>query len=502
MTNINHICCNCLEDTQGHNHCPYCNTPLDYNNPPYRLLVLPPRTILNGSIFVGKCLGAGGFGITYLGLDTTLHRKVVIKEFFPNRKDEDGTALLERNTQDNTSVTITPKYKDFFIKQQHKFLREARTIAALSESLHPNIVRIISYFAENNTAYFIMPYKKGRTLEKYLLEESHITEQQILTIVMQIAEGLDFIHRNNVFHRDIKPSNIYLPDDGEAFLIDFGTARRADTSGILHNPTAYFTAGYSPPEQHKNGEQGAYTDIYAFSATIYTCLQNNGRLKALPPATIYFENGMSYKEQNQKYQQHIIPLIEQVSPIFAKALVKSLHPIPDKRPQGIEEFVNLLNLIVPIINYEIFVVEGEYKGETIELSKSHPLILGRNPEKCNLVFTQNLISRQHCELFIENNKLYLRNFEPSHGTYVNEERLAAHEKRKLSLNEQINLAGCQVLLVVATGKNTVLADDLEPTVALDSNKVIDATINTVADSKSSHKSQKMSWFDKFFGSKY
>jgi pSer/pThr/pTyr-binding forkhead associated (FHA) protein len=127
--------------------------------------------------------------------------------------------------------------------------------------------------------------------------------------------------------------------------------------------------------------------------------------------------------------------------------------------------------------------------------------LGRNPEKCNLVFTQDLISRQHCELFIENNKLYLRNFAPSHGTYVNEERLADYEQRELNLNEMINLAGCQVLLVVATGNNnTVLAGDLEPTATLDSNKSVAATINRPVDSESSNKPQKNSWFNKFFGS--
>lgn len=473
--NISHICCDCLEDTRGLSICPYCNTPLNYRHSHYKVSPLPPRTLLNNnSIFVGKCLGIGGFGITYLGLDITLNRKVVIKEFLPYSVGRHGQAIVERNPQDKISVIVDTDYRLSFQQQLERFLQEARIIAELSVTPHPNIVQIISYFTQNNTAYFIMPYKSGRTLEEYMHKElEQITEDRVLIIILQIANGLRFLHKRNIFHRDIKPSNIFLPHNDEALLIDFGTARKSDNSGILQNPTTFITSGYSPPEQYIKAEQSSYTDIYALAATLYDCLRKLAQdksLKPLPPATIYLETGSVDDEQRQKYNQHIKPLINKVSQRFSTVLTNSLQPNPLDRPQSIDEFKSLLlkDLPTPVTTaeyYGLFMVEGEYKGEIIELPKT-ALLLGRDSRRCNLVFSQKLISRVHCKLSIQNNKLYLKNFHPTHSTYVNDRKLKNSEKKQLLINDQINLSGCQVLQVISTKEKTLKPEDLETTKTL------------------------------------
>lgn len=204
-------------------------------------------------------LGAGGFGITYKVRDTNLHKFFVIKEYMPN-------SIAARTN--NTTVSYISKYKDTFEWGKKRFLDEART---LSQFDHPSIVKIHRFFEANNTAYFVMDYYEGVTLEDYLeaYPNKKFSQDEILSIMMPIIEGLKAVHAKGFLHRDIAPDNIFLRESKPPVLIDFGASRNA--LGVeSQNISAIVKHGYSPPEQYSaNSQQDVTTDLYALSAVMY-----------------------------------------------------------------------------------------------------------------------------------------------------------------------------------------------------------------------------------------
>lgn len=207
---------------------------------------------------VESLLGGGGFGLTYLAHDTLLDCKVAIKEFLPTdlAVRGDGQRVLPRG---GPAV-------EMFDQGLRRFLDESRVLATFR---HPNIVRVNRYFEANGTAYMVMDYVQGRTLNQWVRERgSGIDRATLLAIVKPLLEGLQVIHDGGFLHRDIKPANICIRDDGTPVLLDFGAARRYhDTE---HTLTAIVTPGFAPFEQyHSHGNQGPWTDIYSLAAVMY-----------------------------------------------------------------------------------------------------------------------------------------------------------------------------------------------------------------------------------------
>ena len=186
--------------------------------------VLPPRTLLNEQYLVGKTLGSGSFGVTYLGWATRLMRRVAIKEFIPNKlavRDPRGLDVVVYG-DDSTE-------RDDFEYGLNNFLNEARFIAQLD---HPGIVGVTAFFEENATAYIVMPYYSGLSLGQYIeRQNSPLPASRVSDFIIPILDGLEQVHAKNLLHRDIKPDNIYLVDQGgdqyRSILIDFGAARMA-----------------------------------------------------------------------------------------------------------------------------------------------------------------------------------------------------------------------------------------------------------------------------------
>jgi len=120
---------------------------------------LSNSTSLNNRYEILRCLGQGGFGITYAAKDTRLGQEVVIKEYFPQQlvHDRSDTRIVTGNLPDETSL---------YARGKEQFLNEARTLATLFEI--PGIVKVLDYFEENNTAYIVMEYVKGISLLKWL----------------------------------------------------------------------------------------------------------------------------------------------------------------------------------------------------------------------------------------------------------------------------------------------------------------------------------------------
>lgn len=211
---------------------------------------------------IEKVLGQGGFGITYLAYDANLDQHVAIKEYLPMElavREGDFSVYPASEAQDE-------RYKWGL----DRFLTEARTLARFK---HSAIVRVMSVFEENNTAYMVMEYQQGQSLQELLERERTLTESELIDLVKPMLDGLETIHSQGFIHRDIKPSNIYIHDDGQPVLLDFGSARQA-LGEHTQTLTSVVSPGYAPFEQYysRSDRQGPWTDIYGLGATLYRCI--------------------------------------------------------------------------------------------------------------------------------------------------------------------------------------------------------------------------------------
>ncbi|MDR3677536.1 MAG: protein kinase [Acidobacteriota bacterium] len=193
-------------------------------------------------------LGRGAMGIVYKASDPTIDREVALKVLSLTSTPEDGTN-----------------------SPQQMFMREVRAAGRLA---HHSIVTIYDAFedAENQTSCIVMELVPGVTLE-HILDSGHtLTADQTFSIVRQVAEGLDYAHRNNVIHRDLKPANILVTEDGRAKITDFGIAKILAREGVARTIGVMGTPSYMSPEQVKGGEVDARTDIFSLGIIIFSML--------------------------------------------------------------------------------------------------------------------------------------------------------------------------------------------------------------------------------------
>ena len=265
-----HYCPWCMTAGEA-NVCPRCgrNT-ADYTAANHHLR---PGSILDDRYVVGGVLGQGGFGVTYIGLDTRIRKRVAIKEYFP-------TSVVMRETSvSNDLRCYTEAGRQFFYQGQQRFLQEAETLARLDDI--KEIVQVSDFFSANGTAYFVMEYLEGRTFGQMLAQGETLSPDRTFALMEPIVRAMDRVHRAGVIHRDIKPDNLILLQDGTVKLMDFGCARDADGGQTM---TVMVSRGFAPPEQYTGHDQGRFTDIYALCATMYACMTGSP-----PPQAIYRE---------------------------------------------------------------------------------------------------------------------------------------------------------------------------------------------------------------------
>ena len=253
-------------------YCPYCMSPINTGNvcrscgrkasdyvPSGHHLA--PGHVLKERYLLGRVLGEGGFGITYLGLDTVLNRKVAVKEYFPN-------IYVYREYSASSRVTCYTKDKQVsYEKGREQFLREARVMARLDHL--PEIVQVLDFFSDNNTAYIVMEYIEGDTLRSILVKQNRIPSRNLFAMMEPVLRAMDIMHSAGVIHRDISPDNLILMANGRIKLLDFGCARDIDNDRSM---TVMLKHGYAPMEQYTGNNQGPWTDVYAVCATMYHCL--------------------------------------------------------------------------------------------------------------------------------------------------------------------------------------------------------------------------------------
>lgn len=257
-----------IEDP-GNQLCPKCGN--KYNIHYAQSSELPAGTFLNNKRYlVGKSIGSGGFGISYVGFDTKLKKKILIKETF-------YSGLFKRNTldKDNTAPLNVTYGADISLDDIMKKTEKECISLSGAESLD-NIVKVYDWFSENNTAYIITEYINGVTLYDRVIDQGRYTWEELKSKIIPLMNSLSALHKTEILHRDIKPQNIMIKqttqNEERFILIDFGLARSTSKKTMASVYTA-FSPGYSPMEQRAFLQKdGTYTDVYSLAATIYFAL--------------------------------------------------------------------------------------------------------------------------------------------------------------------------------------------------------------------------------------
>jgi serine/threonine protein kinase len=278
--------------------------------------VLPPGTKIDQYV-ISHVLGRGGFGITYLVRDEGLDKDFALKEFFP----EDLVVREGTSLRFASKPNCEPDYKWGL----RKFYDEARLLAQFS---HANIVNVRRVFEANKTAYMLLDFIKGSTLEKWLQGlDSPPTQEELDLISAPLLSALELVHANRTWHLDISPENIMIRSaDGAPVLLDFGASRFEMKQHSQLVSALVFKSGYSAPEQYTSNADryGPWTDIYAFAATLYRGISGN-RPREATARQLHDDQDPAARSAKGHYREK-----------FLRAIDWALKLRPQERPQSIE----------------------------------------------------------------------------------------------------------------------------------------------------------------------
>ena len=323
------------------------------------------HSLQGGKYRIEQKIGQGGFGITYLARwymqisgamgDAYSYAITVIKEFY-------WTEYCSRESDGKTVSISSATGKDLFAQFKEKLKKEGKL---LSKFQHPNIVRVLDIFEENNTAYLVMQYIEGDSLKEVVDKNGRLDEQKALKYVGQLCSALTEIHNEKILHLDIKPSNILIDENDNAQLIDFGVSKQylSENTGAMSETPFGISRGYSPMEQYSGITKFSPTaDVYALGATLYYMLTGKTPLEA----TIRFDEDMPpIAAYNTDASYNVVRAVEKAMEIRSK-----------DRYQTMTEFWNALNndmVEAPVVevNDETFI---EPKKTTAEYSDDRTIM--------------------------------------------------------------------------------------------------------------------------------
>ncbi|MGH8879410.1 MAG: serine/threonine-protein kinase, partial [Stackebrandtia sp.] len=223
---------------------------------------MQPNQLLGERYRLIERIGAGGMGEVWRAEDLMLERVVAVKALHPAMAD-------------NADV-------------RQRFLREARTVAALSA---PGVVAM--YDTAEETApdgsvlsYLVMEFVVGRPLSEHVDSGDRLPPETDMLLMAQVAQGLDAAHRVGIFHRDVKPTNILVNRSGDATLVDFGIARRAGDTALTTSGAVMGTVEYASPEQLRGEELTPASDVYSLGIVAYECLTGRRPFEGQSVATV------------------------------------------------------------------------------------------------------------------------------------------------------------------------------------------------------------------------
>lgn len=261
-------CPHCMQPASEDPFCSNCGKPIAYTPKEHQLA---PGVILEAgkgnAYLLGAALGQGGFGITYVALEKSADRRVAVKEYFP-------VQCCQR--VENGQVIPRPGMDGVFQGGRKSFLEEARMLSR--EKDNSSVVEVMNYFEKNGTAYLVMEFLDGTTLQQKIMKEGVMHPEKLLSKLPKLLTDMEKLHRSGIIHRDISPDNVmWMPDD-TLKLLDFGCARSMEDGKSM---TVQLKHGFAPVEQYMTRGQGPWTDVYALSATVYYCL--TGKVPPMAP---------------------------------------------------------------------------------------------------------------------------------------------------------------------------------------------------------------------------
>ena len=314
-----------------------------------------------GEFEITSLLGEGGFGIVYLANDTSLGRRVALKEYMPSS--------LAARTADSGVQVKSDRHRETFEAGRKSFVNEARLLAQFD---HPSLVKVYRFWESNGTAYMVMPFYEGKTLKDTLRELRAATggapdEAWLRTLLLPLSEALRVIHVEQCYHRDIAPDNvILLAGSQRPLLLDFGAARRV-IGDMTQALTVILKPGYAPVEQYAEVpgmRQGPWTDIYALAAVVYFAITGK-----TPPVSVG-------RMLNDNFQPLAQVAAGRYSARFLEAVDRGLLVRPEQRPQSIEEFREDLGLMEPLDAVEATVVRPALAPDITLIAPSTKLRAG------------------------------------------------------------------------------------------------------------------------------
>jgi len=257
-----------------------------------------------GRYRIEAILGEGGFGITYRAWDSVRNDHVVIKVL-------------------NDSIREDPDYPRF----QQNFMNEALQLARCR---HPHVVKVEEVIWEQDCWCIVMEYIRGQALHQLLRQKGPLPLPEALRLTREVGSALMALHEQGILHRDVKPANILVREgSGQAVLIDFGLAR-AYAQGLIQRHTSYGTDGYAPLEQYDSlRRRGAFTDVYALAATLYTLL--TGMVPLCAPVRATGRQLDTPRSLNPSIPEEV-----------EAAILKGMALHPEERPQTVAEWLALL----------------------------------------------------------------------------------------------------------------------------------------------------------------
>lgn len=240
---------------------------------------LAPGTVIRGperSYTIIKVLGQGGFGITYLVSGKVRVGNIVLDARFA-MKEHFISSLCSRDGA-TKSVQFSAPVADQVGRSMKAFIKESRRLQSLGID-HPNVVRINEVFEANNTAYYVMEYIEGSSLQDYVKKHGPMSADAAKALLQPLIEAVATLHSNSIAHYDIKPANIMLSEEADGslrpVLIDFGLAKHYDDAGHATSSIAAagYSPGYAPLEQYAGiSSFSPRCDVYALAATLYFCV--------------------------------------------------------------------------------------------------------------------------------------------------------------------------------------------------------------------------------------
>ena len=306
------LCMSCMGETESY-PCPHCGY-IPQAQPSYALNM---GTLLMNRYMVGKLLGQGGFGITYVGWDIQENKKVAIKEYYPS-----GQVIREGQTSSQLRWNMTQQADAMRRSGTESFLKEALKMQKLDSV--PEATHVYTAFHENDTAYIVMEFVEGETLRDYLMSTGPLSWERAKEYFLPVILAMDKVHEANIIHRDLSPDNLMITRDGGIKILDLGAAKDLNVNTGASSMLVA-KGGFSPLEQYsQRGGSGPWTDVYALAATIYYTITG-----VVPPVVM---DRMEYESLRWD-----LPELSQVPDYVIRGLQKALVIYPDRRTRSMAQ---------------------------------------------------------------------------------------------------------------------------------------------------------------------